>query len=119
MSDANQPTNIFAMFQKNPTCHYPTVRIDFTQVKDQSESAAKGENVFKKITPSYNNDRLYFTDAFVLESDNFKKSNPQINSFSSMLDECSRDKFDTKVQKENANMEIEVPSFLTKEIYPA
>jgi hypothetical protein len=81
MNDSNQLTNIFAMFQKNPTCHYTTVRIDFTQIKDQSESVAKGENVFKKITPSYNNDRLYFTDAFVLQSDNVKKSTLQANSF--------------------------------------
>ena len=63
-----QHTNIFAMFQKNPNCYYPYVRIDFTQIKDHTESTAKQENVFKKIIPSYNNDGLYFTDAFVLES---------------------------------------------------
>jgi hypothetical protein len=68
MSNENQPANIFAMFQKNPNCHYPCVRIDFTQIKDNYESAIKGENVFKQIIPSYNNDKLYFTDAFVIES---------------------------------------------------
>jgi hypothetical protein len=66
MNTSLQPTNIFAMFQRNPNCHYPCVRIDFTEIKDHSESTAKGENVFKKIIPSYNNDGLYFTDAFVL-----------------------------------------------------
>jgi hypothetical protein len=66
MNTSLQPTNIFAMFQRNSNCHYPCVRIDFTEIKDHSESTAKGENVFKKIIPSYNNDGLYYTDAFVL-----------------------------------------------------
>lgn len=66
MNNDSQPTNIFAMFQKNPSCHYPCVRIDFTQIKDGQESSLKGANVFKKIIPSYNKDGLYFTDAFVL-----------------------------------------------------
>lgn len=93
MSETKQATNIFAMFQKNSSCHYPSVRIDFTQIKDPVERIAKGENVFKKIIPSYNNDGLYFTDAFILESDTIKKSNPQANSLVSLPDEESKEKF--------------------------
>ncbi len=93
MSDKSQPANIFAMFQRNPNCHYPCVRIDFSQMKDQFESINKGENVFKKIIPSYNNDKLYFTDAFILESDSVKKSDPIPNSFSITPDEDHKERF--------------------------
>jgi len=66
MNGSTQTTNIFAMSQKNLNCYYNCVRIDFTQIKDHSESIAKGEIVFKKIVPSYNNDRNHFTEAFIL-----------------------------------------------------
>lgn len=79
MNGPTQQTNILAMFQRNPNCYYPGVRIDFTEIKDHSESTAKGENVFKKIIPSYNNDGLHFTDAFVLESEKTQKTNPNGN----------------------------------------
>lgn len=38
---APQP-NILAIFQKNPNCYYPGIRIDFTDVKDHAASIAKG-----------------------------------------------------------------------------
>lgn len=79
MNGSIQQTNILAMFQRNSNCYYPAVRIDFTEIKDHSESTARGENVFKKIIPTYNNDGLHFTDAFVLESEKTQKVNSNDN----------------------------------------
>ena len=74
MNDSRRQTNIFAMFQRNTNCFYPGVRIDFTDIKDQAATNAKGENVFKKIIPSYNNDGLYYTNAFVISLETIEKT---------------------------------------------
>lgn len=72
MTDTSQQANIFALFKKDPICYYPGIRIDFTDVKDHSASVTEGKNVFKKIVPSFNNDRLHFTNSFIIEKDDPK-----------------------------------------------